>query len=73
MVCISCCCSFHYDHLIGSIFELSGGDPQLGYPATLAIAAVSIPTSIFFFIAAISKGNAETEADDEEFLKGKNL
>mmetsp|Transcript_16433 Transcript_16433/g.31136 ORF Transcript_16433/g.31136 Transcript_16433/m.31136 type:complete len:269 (-) Transcript_16433:79-885(-) len=48
----------------GSIFELSGGSPVLGFVPTLVIAIMGIPLCLFLFYAAIQKGIAETEADD---------
>lgn len=55
----------------GSIFELSGGNPQYGFPVTAAIAAIGLPTCLFLFYAAIKKGIAETEEDDKKFLSGR--
>lgn len=52
----------------GSIFELSGGNPQLGAGVSAAIAALGVPASFFLFYAAIRKGAAETEEDDRRFL-----
>lgn len=53
---------------LGSVFELSGGNPQFGMPITAGIAVVGIPLCLFLFYAAILKGIAETEEDDEAFL-----
>ena len=55
---------------LGSLFDLSGGDPNLGFAPTAAIAAVAIPTCLFLFYSSILKATAETEADDKEFMKG---
>lgn len=55
----------------GSIFELSGGNPQFGFAATCATAAVGVPLCFFLFYAAIKKGTAETEEDDKKFLGEK--
>ena len=55
----------------GSSFELAGGSPTLGFGTTAAIAAVSVPLSLFLFYASILKATAETEADDAEYMKGK--
>jgi hypothetical protein len=55
----------------GSIFELSGGHPQFGYPATWASAVVGIPMCFLLFYAAVKKGIAETEEDDKKFLGGR--
>jgi len=38
---------------VGSIFELSYGDPQLGTVLTGLILAVSIPLTVVFFVAAV--------------------
>jgi hypothetical protein len=55
----------------GSIFELSGGNPQFGFAATCATAAIGVPLCFFLFYAAVKKGMAETEEDDKLFLGGK--
>ena len=52
----------------GSIFELLGGSPQYGFAPTVAIALLGTPLCFFLFYAAIVKGNAETEADDQRFM-----
>ena len=52
----------------GSIFELLGGSPQFGTVPTALFAVVGTPLCFFLFYAAILKGNAETEADDERFM-----
>ena len=51
----------------GSIFELSGGDPKIGFGATLAIAVLGFPGCIFLFLEAIKKATEETEEDDRKF------
>jgi hypothetical protein len=51
----------------GSIFELSGGDPKIGFGATLAIAVLGLPGCIFLFLEAIKKATEETEEDDRKF------
>ena len=51
----------------GSVFELLGGSPQYGLAPTAAIALIGTPLCFFLFYAAIVKGNAETEADDQRF------
>jgi MFS superfamily sulfate permease-like transporter len=55
----------------GSVFDLVGGSPNLGFGPTAAVAVVVIPGCLFLFYASILKATAETEADDKEFLKGK--
>ena len=51
----------------GSIFELLGGNPQFGTIPTALFAIAGTPLCFFLFYAAILKGNAETEADDQRF------
>ena len=53
----------------GSLFELLGGSPILGFIPTAAIALVGLPLCLFLFYAAILKAKAETEEDDKDFLK----
>ncbi|CAM9401712.1 unnamed protein product [Ectocarpus fasciculatus] len=55
----------------GSIFEVTGGHPELGYTTTYIIGTLSLPTFIFLFYAAIKKGKAEVEEDDAKFGKGR--
>jgi hypothetical protein len=55
----------------GSVFELSGGNPQYGSAVTASIVGVSIPLCLFLFYASVKKAQAETEEDDKEFMKGK--
>ncbi len=43
---------------VGSIFELSSGDPQLGSSLTTLILALSIPLGIFLFWAAVQDAKA---------------
>jgi hypothetical protein len=38
---------------VGSVFELSSGDPQLGGLTTSVILALSIPLGVFLFFAAV--------------------
>jgi len=57
---------------VGSIFELVGGSPQLGFIPSAALALLGSPLCIFLFYAAIMKGNAETLADDEQYKKKNN-
>ncbi|AFY33798.1 hypothetical protein [Calothrix sp. PCC 7507] len=38
---------------VGSIFELSYGQPDLGVQTTAIILAVSIPLTVIFFFAAV--------------------
>jgi hypothetical protein len=57
----------------GSLFELTGGSPQLGFPITATIAAVGLPLSVFLIYAAILKGAAETEEADREFNRPRRL
>jgi hypothetical protein len=54
---------------IGSLFELGNvNGPALGFAPTAALAALCLPAAIFLFYAAILKGQAETEQDDQAFL-----
>ena len=43
---------------VGSVFELSSGEPELGSLVTSIILAASIPLSAFFFFAAVRNANA---------------
>jgi hypothetical protein len=43
---------------VGSIFELSSGDPQLGGLLTGAILAASVPLAVIFFHAAVLDARA---------------
>mmetsp|Transcript_42254 Transcript_42254/g.61934 ORF Transcript_42254/g.61934 Transcript_42254/m.61934 type:complete len:184 (+) Transcript_42254:81-632(+) len=58
---------------IGSIFELTGGTPKLGFAITAVIAGLGLPLCLFLFYAAILKGTAETEEDDAKFSKNGRL
>ena len=42
---------------VGSIFELSSGEPQLGSLVTSIILAVSVPLGGFLFYAAVKEAN----------------
>ena len=54
---------------VGSIFEMSGGSPAIGFIPSAIIAITGTPTCFFLFYAAIKKGIAETEEDDEAFRR----
>lgn len=43
---------------VGSVFELTSGQPDLGYPFTTAILALSIPLGGYCFYAAAQDVNA---------------
>ncbi|HLP89461.1 MAG TPA: hypothetical protein VK184_12825 [Nostocaceae cyanobacterium] len=43
---------------VGSIFELSSGQPDLGVQVTAIILALSIPLTGLFFIAAVRDARA---------------
>lgn len=43
---------------VGSVFELSSGQPELGNLATGIILAASVPATVFFFIAAVKDTRA---------------
>ena len=57
----------------GSLFELTGGAPKLGFAATAVLAALGAPLSLFLIYAAILKGAAETEEDDREYNTPRRL
>ena len=42
---------------VGSIFEISSGDPELGILITGSILAVSIPLSAFLFMTAVKSAS----------------
>jgi hypothetical protein len=44
---------------VGSVFELSYGEPDFGVPTTAIILALSIPLTVFFFIAAVKDARAK--------------
>lgn len=44
---------------VGSIFELSSGEPELGALATGIILALSIPGGVLLFLAAVRAARAE--------------
>lgn len=46
---------------VGSVFELSSGEPSLGQWQTIAILALSIPFGLFTFIAAAREAKASIE------------
>jgi len=52
---------------VGSLFDLLGGSPSLGFAPSAGIALVGLPVCFFLFYAAIVKGQKETEDDDEKF------
>jgi len=43
---------------VGSVFELSSGEPQLGGLITTVILGLSLPLGIFLFFAAIREAQA---------------
>lgn len=51
---------------IGCVFELSGGHPTYGSQLTCVILAGSLPGFLFFFYAAIRKGQQEALDDPVE-------
>lgn len=46
---------------VGSVFELSSGEPQLGTLTTGIILAMSIPLVIIFFLAAVRDAKANQQ------------
>lgn len=45
---------------VGSVFELASGSPDLGNITTSIILAISIPLTVFFFLAAVRDANANS-------------
>jgi hypothetical protein len=43
---------------VGSVFELSSGQPDLGVQVTAIILALSIPLTVLFFIGAVKDARA---------------
>ncbi|HEY9804348.1 hypothetical protein [Anabaena azotica] len=43
---------------VGSVFELSYGDPNLGFQTTAIILGLSIPLTGLFFLAAVRDAKA---------------
>jgi hypothetical protein len=43
---------------VGSVFELSSGQPDLGVQVTAIILALSIPLTALFFVAAVMDARA---------------
>ena len=43
---------------VGSVFELSYGEPDFGFQTTAIILVLSIPLTGFFFIAAVKDARA---------------
>jgi hypothetical protein len=58
---------------LGSLFELTGGTPTLGFGPQAALAAIGLPSSLFLIYAAILKGAAETEEDDKNYNKPRGF
>lgn len=46
---------------VGSIFELSSGQPDLGEVTTSLILAASVPLTILLFLAAVQDARANQE------------
>lgn len=46
---------------VGSVFELSSGQPELGNLATGIILAISVPAIGIFFYAAVRSANANSQ------------
>jgi hypothetical protein len=44
---------------VGSVFELSSGEPELGIPLTRIILGFSLPVTIGAFVAAVRSAKAE--------------
>ncbi|CAM9692037.1 unnamed protein product, partial [Ascophyllum nodosum] len=56
---------------VGSIFEVTGPNPELGYTPTYIIGTLAFPSFIFLFYSAIKKGQAEVEEDDAKYRGGR--
>mmetsp|Transcript_27990 Transcript_27990/g.41640 ORF Transcript_27990/g.41640 Transcript_27990/m.41640 type:complete len:194 (-) Transcript_27990:317-898(-) len=50
---------------VGSIFEVTGPNPILGYPLTAAILVAALPGFLYLFYCAIVKGQQEAEEPDD--------
>ncbi len=46
---------------VGSVFELSSGEPQLGSPLTTVILALSIPLTVVCFYVAVRDARANNQ------------
>jgi hypothetical protein len=46
---------------VGSVFELSSGNPELGSLTTSVILALSVPLGIFLFFAAVKDAQMNQE------------
>ncbi len=46
---------------VGSVFELTSGQPELGSLTTGIILAISIPLTAVFFFAAVRNANANSK------------
>ena len=44
---------------VGSIFELTSGQPELGNLVTSLILVASVPLAIYFFVAAVQDAKAK--------------
>jgi hypothetical protein len=47
------------------------GKPPAGIAGTLSIMGLGYPACFYLFYAAIKKGTAETEKDDEEYMASR--
>jgi hypothetical protein len=43
---------------VGSVFELSYGQPNFGFQTTAIILAISIPVTVLLFVAAVKDARA---------------
>ena len=55
----------------GSGFDLANSTPRFGFGITFSIATVALTLSVGLFYASIMKAKAETEADDQEYMRGR--
>jgi hypothetical protein len=56
--------------LSGSVFDLANDSPRWGFGITFSVATVSLTLCGGLFWASILKAKAETEADDEKYMRG---
>eukprot|EP00640_Fibrocapsa_japonica_P004489 CAMPEP_0113934566 /NCGR_PEP_ID=MMETSP1339-20121228/1887_1 /TAXON_ID=94617 /ORGANISM="Fibrocapsa japonica" /LENGTH=127 /DNA_ID=CAMNT_0000936425 /DNA_START=217 /DNA_END=600 /DNA_ORIENTATION=+ /assembly_acc=CAM_ASM_000762 len=50
---------------IGTIFEVSGGKPLLGFPLTWAIMVASGPGFLYLFYCSLKRGQIEEKEDND--------
>jgi hypothetical protein len=55
----------------GSGFDLANSTPRFGFGMTFSVATISLTLCAGLFYASILKAQAETDADDKEYMRGK--